>query len=97
MQKFHRIERHPYRTSPCIACESERLLVCDAKEKLEMLSNKIRICKRREEKSEIQGNECESKMYAKEKEECEMFLRMFLKMWKIDAKKKCESIWNWKI
>ena len=53
-----------------------------------MLSNKIRICKRREEKSEMQGNECESKMYAKEKEECEMFL----KMWKIDAKKKCESI-----
>ena len=42
-------------------------MVCEAKQKLEILSKKIRICKRREEKFEMQSNECEYEMYVKEK------------------------------
>ena len=57
LQTFNRIEIYPYRTNPFIARESERLMVCKAKEKLKML----------EEKFEMQSNECVSEMYAKQK------------------------------
>ena len=60
MQTFNRIEIYPHGTSPFVVCESERLMVCEAKEKLKML----------EEKFQMQCNECESKMYTKEKEKC---------------------------
>ena len=65
MQTFKRIESYLYGASPFIVCESERLMVCILKEKLEML----------EEKFEMQSNKCESEMYAEEKEKCEMFLK----------------------
>ena len=46
-------------------CESERSMVCEAKEKLEML----------EQKFEMQINKCESEMYSEEKEKCDMFFK----------------------
>ena len=64
LQTFNRIESYPYGTPSVIVCESGRLMECEAKEKLKMLEGKI----------EMQTNKCESKTYAKEKEECEMFL-----------------------
>ena len=63
LQTLNRIEQNIYGTPACIVCKSERLLVCEAKEKLEML----------EERFETRINECESEMYAKKKEKCEMF------------------------
>ena len=50
------------------------LKVCEAKEKLKMLNGKIRICKAKM-KLEMLSKECESEMYVKEKEKCEMFLK----------------------
>ena len=64
LQTFNRTESYPYGTPSVIVCESGRLMECEAKEKLKMLEGKI----------EMQTNKCESKTYAKEKEECEMFL-----------------------
>ena len=57
-----------------IVCESEMLKVCEAKEKLKMLNEKIRIYKAKM-KLEMLSKECESEMYVKEKEKCEMFLK----------------------
>ena len=67
LQTFDKIETYPYGANQYIVCKSERLMVCEAKQKLEILSKKIRICKRREEKFEMQSNECEYEMYVKEK------------------------------
>ena len=64
LQRFNRIKSYPYGTPSVIVCESERLMVCEAKKKLKMLEGKI----------EMQTIKCESKTYAKEKEEGEMFL-----------------------
>ena len=69
MQTFGGIETYPYGTSAFVVCKSERLIVCEAKEKFEML----------EEKFEMQTNECESEIYSQEKEKCEMFLKRHVK------------------
>ena len=70
LQPFDGIETYPHRTTWYIVCESERLLVCEAKDDLKMLDRKIRLCK-----TKIQSNECEKEMYVKDKERCEMFLK----------------------
>ena len=57
LQTFDRIETYPYGTTSVILCESKRLMVCKAKEKLEVLK----------EKFEMQITECESEMYAKKR------------------------------
>ena len=72
LQTINKIETYPYRTPWYIVCESEMLMVCEAKEKLKML----------EEKLKMQSNGCESEMFVEEKDKCEMFL----KMWTRDAK-----------
>ena len=63
-----------YGANAFIVCESEMLKVCEAKEKLKMLNGKIRICKAKM-KLEMLSKECESEIYVKEKEKCEMFLK----------------------
>ena len=63
LQTFNRIETYPYGTTLVIVCESKRLMVCKAKEKLEVL----------QEKFEMQITECESEMYAKKKNNVKCF------------------------
>ena len=41
LQTFGKIETYPYGANQYIVCKSERLIVCEAKEKLEILSKKI--------------------------------------------------------
>ena len=82
LQTFDRVTTS-YKANAFTVCESEMLKVFEAKEKLVMVSRKIRICKTKA-KLEMQSNECESKMYVKEKEKCEMFLK--------NAKEKCEIL-----
>ena len=41
LQTFNWIESYPYGANPFIVCESERLIVCEAKEKLKMLEEKF--------------------------------------------------------
>ena len=65
LQTFNKIQQYPYRTSPNIVCENERLMLCKAEEKLKMLK----------EKFEMQSKKCKSKMCAKEKEKCEVFFK----------------------
>ena len=65
LQTFDGIKRCPYGISLFIVCESERSMLCEVKEKLEML----------EKKFEIQTNKCESDMYSEEKEKYEMFFK----------------------
>ena len=42
---FNRVKTYPYGANAFKVCESEILKVCEAKERLKMLSGKIRICK----------------------------------------------------
>ena len=55
-------------------CESEMLKVCEAKEKLIMLSGKIRVCK-----AKSKFRECESKMW-------NVFKACEREMWKRNTK-----------
>ena len=65
LQTFNKIQQYPYITSPNIVWENERLMLCEAEEKLKIL----------EEKFEMQNKKCKSEMCAKEKEKCEVFLK----------------------
>ena len=70
LQTLDRITIYSYGANALRVCESEMLKVCEAKEKLIMLSGKIRVSK-----AKSKFRERESKMYVKEKEKCEMFLK----------------------
>ena len=84
LHAFDRVTTFPYGATAFIVCRSEMLKVCKAKEKLKMMSEKIGIYKPRM-KLEMLSKECESELYAKEKdkEKCEMFLK--------HVKTKCKS------
>ena len=43
-------------------------------------------------KLKMLSKQCERETYVKEKEKFEMFL----KLWELNAKAKCENMWNWK-
>ena len=65
LQTFNKIQQYPYITSPNIVWENERLMLCEAEEKLKIL----------EEKFEMQNKKCKSEMCAKEKEKWEVFFK----------------------
>ena len=72
LQMFDGDITYPYGAIASIVCESEMLKVCEVRRTLKMLNEKIRIRKAKT-KLEIISKECESEMYMKEKEKCEMF------------------------